>query len=427
MAQFDTIMYGQLQPVKIQSPFELQAQFDELQRAKNQNRLAQMQFDESGRADKERNALADLSRQYGNSPDYAQELMRAGYGPQAGAQLKAEADRRKIDAEGRQHGVQGDKISGEIDAQRAQITKEQHAEAIQKLGAIRKNPNRSKGMMAEEINSEIQQGKIKPEQAAPLLDKIGQLPDGVRALDAFLDQITTAMQTAQQQQEAVAKQKDYNYRAQNDTASRALTQRGQDMTYASSQEKNAIEKEQVRLNGGYGKLTEQQGKGNLFGTRAVAADKILTQLEGKISTTGLAIKQGAEKIWGIGGALGAAGNTMLSPDQQKIEQAQRDFVYAVLRPESGAVVSEGEFENARKQYFPQPGDSEEVIRQKRDNRKTEIAGLGVIAGPAGQEIRASAQAQQPQPPQAQGYEQTATNPKTGQKIGLRGGVWVPIK
>ena len=118
---------------------------------------------------------------------------------------------------------------------------------------------------------------------------------------------------------------------------------------------------------------------------------------------------------------------MLSPDQQKIEQAQRDFVYAVLRPESGAVVSEGEFENARKQYFPQPGDSEEVIRQKRDNRKTEIAGLGVIAGPAGQEIRASAQAQQPQPPQAQGYEQTATNPKTGQKIGLRGGVWVPIK
>ncbi len=29
--------------------------------------------------------------------------------------------------------------------------------------------------------------------------------------------------------------------------------------------------------------------------------------------------------------------------------------------------------------------------------------------------------------QAQGFEKTATNPQTGEKVGLRNGQWVPIK
>lgn len=127
-------------------------------------------------------------------------------------------------------------------------------------------------------------------------------------------------------------------------------------------------------------LTETQGKASLFGTRALEADKILNGLEGNISTTGLAVKRGAENIPLIGGVAGAVGNKMLSGDQQKVEQAQRNFVNAVLRVESGAAISDSEFRNAVKQYFPQPGDAQGVIEQKRANRATAIQGLQTMAG-----------------------------------------------
>jgi hypothetical protein len=82
----------------------------------------------------------------------------------------------------------------------------------------------------------------------------------------------------------------------------------------------------------------------------------------------------------IGGVLEAGANLTLSDDQQRVEQAQRDFVNAVLRQESGAVISDSEFANAKRQYFPQPGDAKEVIEQKRRNRQTAIMGFRRLAG-----------------------------------------------
>lgn len=136
-------------------------------------------------------------------------------------------------------------------------------------------------------------------------------------------------------------------------------------------------------------LTESQGRGQMFGTRAATADKILTDLEGQYGRWGLAMKQGAEGTPLVGGQMGTVGNVLLSANQQKAEQAQRDFVNAVLRQESGAVISPSEFENARKQYFPQPGDSDAVVEQKRANRQTAIEGFRVMSGPAGERIEAA--------------------------------------
>ena len=77
-----------------------------------------------------------------------------------------------------------------------------------------------------------------------------------------------------------------------------------------------------------------------------------------------------------------AGNYMTSGQFQQMEQAQREFINAQLRRESGAAISEGEFENARRQYFPQPGDSEAVLAQKRRSRNLAIANMAQSAGPA---------------------------------------------
>lgn len=129
-------------------------------------------------------------------------------------------------------------------------------------------------------------------------------------------------------------------------------------------------------------ITEFQGKNSLYGSRALMSDKILNDLEEKINTVELSAKQALEKTPLLGGAMGVAGNWMISKDQQRVDQAQRNFVNAVLRQESGAVISEPEFENAKKQYFAQSGDSKEVIAQKRANRKLVIEGFKKMAGPA---------------------------------------------
>lgn len=152
-------------------------------------------------------------------------------------------------------------------------------------------------------------------------------------------------------------------------------------------------------------LTEYQGKSTGFGMRADAASKIIDQVgqDGKIQPS--LIKRAAEAVPLVGEGLSMIANGMQSPEQQQVEQAQRDFVNSVLRSESGSAISQGEFDNARKQYFPQPGDSPEVVAQKQANREAAINGFRVSAGPGARNIgdagQAARPAQQPQSAQQQ--------------------------
>lgn len=75
-------------------------------------------------------------------------------------------------------------------------------------------------------------------------------------------------------------------------------------------------------------------------------------------------------------------NILKSDDRQKFEQAERNFINATLRRESGAAIAESEFKSARKQYIPQPGDSQAVLNQKRMNRETIYKNMSNEAGGA---------------------------------------------
>ena len=102
----------------------------------------------------------------------------------------------------------------------------------------------------------------------------------------------------------------------------------------------------------------------------VEANKILNELEpqlAELSTAGFI----RERL---------SPNVFKSDFLQRQEQAERDFVNAVLRQESGAAIAESEFESARKQYFIQPGDNEGVVAQKRKNRITALNGMLLAAG-----------------------------------------------
>lgn len=200
-------------------------------------------------------------------------------------------------------------------------------------------------------------------------------------------------------------------------ANNALTRRGQDLLDQRSREANAQGKTQivetpqgfviVDKNTGQSRpatgadgqplrgkandrvMTDAQAKANLFGTRMKESDRILSELENNgVTNTGL-IKGTVQGVAGMTPFMGdkmsdAAGSVMNTmpgvlggpnSNQQLTEQARRDFLNAVLRRESGAVISPQEFSNADKQYFPQPGDSKAVLDQKRKNRKLAIAGL----------------------------------------------------
>lgn len=117
-------------------------------------------------------------------------------------------------------------------------------------------------------------------------------------------------------------------------------------------------------------MTDAQSKALLFGARMKASNEILDKLAEKGTNMPSVIKLAADRVPLIGDATGAIANTVVaSKAQQQVEQAQRDFINAVLRRESGAVISDSEFLNARKQYFPSVGDTPEVIAQKRQNRR----------------------------------------------------------
>ena len=130
-------------------------------------------------------------------------------------------------------------------------------------------------------------------------------------------------------------------------------------------------------------LTEFQGKSTAFGTRAAVAHGILNSVGNGGKVQPGMIKRSLEAVPWAGEGLGTLSNWTQSPKQQQVDQAQRDFVNAVLRQESGAAIGPDEFANATKQYFPQPGDSPDVIRQKAENRETAIAGFELNAGNRG--------------------------------------------
>lgn len=121
------------------------------------------------------------------------------------------------------------------------------------------------------------------------------------------------------------------------------------------------------------KTTEFKAKSFGYGTRMDNSDKILKTIDDKFIESG-STGEYLTPRWEL------VPNWLKWTEQQQYEQAQRDFINAKLRQESGAVISPQEFDNAKKQYFPRPGDTKETIEQKRKNRELVILEMFRNAG-----------------------------------------------
>ena len=174
---------------------------------------------------------------------------------------------------------------------------------------------------------------------------------------------------------------------------------------------------------------EGQGLATGFGMRMKESNAILNAMEDKgIINTG-ATRSVVSGILGaipaIGGQLeektSAAMNVLPSwaggpnAEQQQVEQARRNFITAVLRKESGAVISPQEFYAEEKKYFPQLGDEAPVIQQKRAARDIAIRAMDVQSG------NKAPSAQETAPPPSLLKEGHVTTFANGQQWSMRNG------
>ena len=74
-------------------------------------------------------------------------------------------------------------------------------------------------------------------------------------------------------------------------------------------------------------------------------------------------------------AQGKLPQFMRGNDYKHFQQTRDNFITAYLRRDSGAAIAPSEYETADRQFFPMPGDSKELLIQKRRNRVGVITSL----------------------------------------------------
>jgi len=138
-------------------------------------------------------------------------------------------------------------------------------------------------------------------------------------------------------------------------------------------------------------LTESQGNATAYGMRMQSANDILDKLAKETDSFGQNIVR-PPVIAGVpyvGDSLAQNLPSFLggsSGKQQQVQQAKTNFITAVLRKESGAAIGKDEFTTEDKKYFPQPNDSDAVIKQKENARKLAIQAMRIQAGSGAKNI-----------------------------------------
>jgi hypothetical protein len=132
--------------------------------------------------------------------------------------------------------------------------------------------------------------------------------------------------------------------------------------------------------------TEQEQKSSLYGTNAGAAHQAISKLQNNVDLTKIGIKHLIEDLpWAGDFIAGQYLNPELTSDEQTYNQAVDSFVANVNRQESGAAVTQQEWQMARRRFIPQKGDKPEVLQAKMQNREDAVRLILEGGGALGQE------------------------------------------
>jgi len=105
-------------------------------------------------------------------------------------------------------------------------------------------------------------------------------------------------------------------------------------------------------------MTEGQANTSIFANRMQGANNIIANVE----QSGTSVKQF------LASGIPLFDNFLTSEKFKMYEQAKSEFINSLLRKESGAAIGRDEFDRYNKQFFPEPGDTQAIIDQKRKNR-----------------------------------------------------------
>lgn len=414
---------------QLDNPIDVQGKVATLRQLAGQQELQQMQIQQARQTQDQERTLADLYR--GNvgadGTINRQGIFRAaaerGLGAKIPGMQKQFAEADKATADVKHTGAQ----TGELEWKTAKSKIEASGAALSSLLA---NPNTTHDEVIQTMVGLVNRGIVTPEQGQ---QAIRELPgDPVRLRQYLVQKGMEVMEAGKRMEMMAPKRQEVNdgkttqfvdtnpytnpqgpapikmQTTPGQDQSNATQIRGQNLINARAVDANGIAQSAARtqivegpegfmlvdkgtglarpaatMNGAQvqGKnngLNDVQSKALLFGSRMQAAEKVLSEMAAQGTVRPSVMKNVVERIPLVGSAAGAAANAVVaSPQQQKVEQAQRDFINAVLRRESGAAIAESEFENARKQYFPAVGDSQAVIQQKAQNRQ--LATKGILA------------------------------------------------
>jgi hypothetical protein len=120
------------------------------------------------------------------------------------------------------------------------------------------------------------------------------------------------------------------------------------------------------------KLTETQGKAASFAAQMQQAEGILDGLGQDFDPAAFSTT-----------AQGFLPNRFKTDEAQLYNTAKKNWITAVLRQQSGAAIAKHEFTRYEQQFFPQDGDSKDVIQQKKLLRDEQTKLMQLQAGPAG--------------------------------------------
>lgn len=402
-----------VRPPQIESPLNALAQMMQVKGLQQQGEMNGLKMDEYRRGIADQDSLRSALSAPGADP--YQVLLRSGNVKGATDYQKSQADTAKT--------------SSETDYKKLETAHKRVDLIGQTMGWVKANPTVENATQA--VQYLVQNGVMPPEKAQEALAKFNANPTpqgvaqfaelGYRAALSAKDQlpkidtrnlggttdtlstdpvngrssVVNSAQNTQSPDNAAS-----NARIAADAAAgRAVTARGQDMTDQRQRDALAAtitkpfeitgedgkpvlvqqdKQGNIKPVQGYGPkqgaskpLTDTQAKALQFGSRMQSAEDTLAELSGKGVTTSIPGSRGG---YGVGTAI----NALQPADRQRLDQAKRDFINAVLRRESGAAISPTEFDSAEKQYFPQPGETDpSILSQKKKNR--ELATRGILA------------------------------------------------
>jgi len=113
-------------------------------------------------------------------------------------------------------------------------------------------------------------------------------------------------------------------------------------------------------------MTEGQSKDTTFAVRAEGALPLIDKYGDALTS----LPESA-----AGSLPGGVGNYLQSPEYQQAQQAGKEWLQAILRKDTGAAITKEETEEYGSVYLPRPGDSPDVLAQKKASRTRALEAL----------------------------------------------------